>query len=47
MTDKEKIETLEKQLEIAVKVLEHYKNKSFCQKALAQIKAIGRTSKQS
>lgn len=37
----EKIEKLEKQLAIAVKVLEHYENKHLCQKALEDIKAIG------
>lgn len=37
----EKIEKLEKQLAIAVEVLEYYENKRKCQKALEQIKAIG------
>lgn len=47
MTDAKKIEKLSKQLEIAIKVLEYYKNKSVCQKALAQIRALERSSKQS
>ncbi len=49
MKDEKKIEKLTKQLEIAIKVLEYYKNKSVCQKALTQIRALDRdySSKQS
>lgn len=36
----EKIEKLEKQLDIAVKVLKHYENKKLCIKALKEIKDI-------
>ena len=36
----EKIERLEKQLAIAVEVLEYYKNKRKCQKALEKIKDV-------
>ena len=36
----EKIEKLEKQLEIAVKVLKHYENKKLCIKALKEISEI-------
>lgn len=34
------IEKLKKQLEIAINVLQHYKNKHLCQKALEKIKEI-------
>lgn len=37
----EKIETLEKQLEIALEVLTYYENKKKCQNAVKKIKELG------
>ena len=35
--DKEKIQRLQKQLEIAIKALKHYQDKHLCKEALKQI----------
>ena len=40
-----KVEKLEKQLEIAIKVLEHYENKKLCIKALEEINKTEKESK--
>ena len=40
-----KVEKLEKQLEIAIKVLKHYENKKLCIKALEEINKIEQESK--
>lgn len=40
-----KVEKLEKQLEIAIKVLKHYENKKLCIKALEEINKIEKESK--
>ena len=50
LTNSEKIlfanvEKLEKQLEIAIKVLKHYENKKLCIKALEEINKIEKESK--
>lgn len=40
-----KVEKLEKQLEIAIKVLKHYENKKLCIKALEEINKTEKESK--
>lgn len=39
---KKEIEKLKEQLEIAVKVLQHYENKSLCVKALKKIEELNK-----